>query len=165
MNVDALHQLLEQTKYNIQETDFILNGFRCGFDLGYEGNRKVKMKSPNLKLDGVGNPTMLWNKVMKEVKVKRYAGPYPEVPFEYYIQSPIRLVPKDENDTRLIFHLSYPRGKGKSINQNTPPEKCSVKYPAFDEAIRLCVIAGTNCSIAHSDMRSAFRNLGIRPLD
>ena len=31
---------------------------------------------------------------MKEVKVKRLAGPYEEVPFENYIQSPIGLVPK-----------------------------------------------------------------------
>ena len=47
------------------------------------------MTAPNLKLT-VGNETILWNKVMKEVKAKRYAGPFTED----FIQSPIGLVPK-----------------------------------------------------------------------
>ena len=47
---------------------------------------------------------------MKEVKLGRYAGPFPTIPYEEdFIQSPIGLVPKDQGcDTRLIFHLSYP---------------------------------------------------------
>ena len=52
---------------------------------------------------------ILWNKVMKEVKEKRFAGPFKEIPFEHFIQSPIGLVPKDGGKYyRLIFHLSYP---------------------------------------------------------
>ena len=47
---------------------------------------------------------------MKEVKLKRFAGPFESSPFEDFIQSPVGLVPKDNGkDTRLIFHLSYPR--------------------------------------------------------
>ena len=42
----------------------------------------------------------------EEVKVGRVAGPFAEIPFENYIQSPIGLVPKSGGDqTRLIFHL------------------------------------------------------------
>ena len=52
-------------------------------------------KSPNLKIK-VGSATELWNKVMTEVKARRYAGPYETVPFKYFIQSPIGLVPKDK---------------------------------------------------------------------
>ena len=88
------------------------------------------------------------------------------IPFDNYIQSPIGLVPKDEGkDTRLIFHLSYPCGKGTSVNANTPVDMCPVRYPDFNEAIQLCIRQGRGCHIAKSDMKSAFRNLGIRILD
>ena len=106
-----------------------MNSFRMGFRIGYEGDREVKLTSKNLKFRGIGNERILWNKVMKEVKLKRYAGPFKEIPFEFYIQSPIGLVDKDNGrDTRLIFHLSYPRNSQKSVNANTPKEKCSVIY-------------------------------------
>ena len=144
---------------------FLLEGFKNGFPIGPQGNRKVKLTSPNLKFRGVGNHTILWNKIMKEVKLKRYAGPYESIPFEFYKQSPVGLVPKDRDDVRLIFHLSYPHNTGKSVNENTPPELCSVSYPDFTEAIMICVKEGVNCNISHSDMRSAFHNLGIRPGD
>ena len=100
---------------------------------------------------------------MKEVREERYAGPFEQIPFDTYIQSPIGLVPKDGGkDTRLIFHLSYPRGVGTSVNANAPVDYCSVAYPDFNEAVQLCIKAGKNCHIAKSDMKSAFRNLGIK---
>ena len=161
MNVQKLQQLLIESKYDSEESKFILQGFKEGFSIGYNGNQSVKMKSPNLKLT-VGTELDLWNKVMKEVKLKRYAGTYLEPPFENFIQSPIGLVPKDGGkDTRLIFHLSYPRGKGTSLNANTPPELCSVTYPDFLEAVKICLLEGKKCNIARSDLQSAFRNLGI----
>ena len=106
---------------------------------------------------------------MKEVKLQRYAGPFTKIPYEFYIQSPIGLVAKDGGKaTRLIFHLSYPRLPGeeqKSINANTPKDKCKVSYADFDLAVHLCIQAGDDCSIGKSDVKSAFRNLGIRPQD
>ena len=49
----------------------------------------------------------LWNKIMKEVRVGRVAGPYETIPFENYIQSPVGLVSKSGGKTRMIFHLSF----------------------------------------------------------
>ena len=98
---------------------------------------------------------------MKEVKNKRFAGPYEEVPFEYFMQSQVGLVPKDGGrDTRLIFHLSYPGG-GDSLNSQTPKELTSVQYCDFTDAVRLCLRAGRSCNISKSDIESAFRNLEI----
>ena len=62
------------------------------------------MNSPNLKLN-VGDEIDLLNKVMEEVKLKRYAGPNKQIPKEFqddYIQSPIGLVPKDQGR-----HMTY----------------------------------------------------------
>ena len=78
----------------------------------------------------------MWNKIMKEVSLKRYAGPFTEIPFKNYVQSPIGLVPKAENQTRLIFHLSYDFPSGnKSVNHYTPQHKCTVKYRDLDHAV------------------------------
>ena len=159
-----LQHLLQETNYNEFETKFLVSGFKEGFSLEYNGPEKVRINAPNLKFRGVGDEVVLWNKIMKEVRVKRYAGPYSSIPFDYYIQSPVGLVPKDGGrDTRLIFHLSHPRGKGSSVNENIPKHLCKVNYPSFDKAIQLCIAAGIGCKISKSDMQSAFRNLGMLP--
>ena len=163
VNVQVLKELLCESRYDKTETEFLIDGFTNGFSIGYAGTKNVKLLSPNLKFRGVGDHVILWNKVMKEVKENRYAGPFEEIPFENFIQSPIGLVPKDGGkDTRLIFHLSYPRGKGTSVNANTPEEWCTVKYPDFNDAIQICIREGKSCKIAKSDMKSAFRNLVIK---
>ena len=71
-------------------------------------------------------------------------------------------MPKDNRrDTRLIFHLSYPRNKGLSLNENTQAHMCTVTYPDFNKVIELCRKARRACKTSKSDMKSAFRNLGI----
>ena len=163
VDIETFNKLLTDSGYDKQETEFLVDGFKYGFSIGYEGPNDVKIRSPNLKFREVGDSITLWNKVMKEVKENRYAGPFKEIPFEHFIQSPIGLVPKDGGkDTRLIFHLSYPRGQSISVNANTPEHICKVKYPDFNDAIQLCIRAGRGCRIAKSDIKSAFRNLGIK---
>ena len=162
MDVNRLEELLIESQYDKDKTAFLIEGFKQGFDIGYRGPENVQIKSPNLKFREVGNENMLWNKVMKEVKLKRYAGPFKDIPFDNYIQSPIGLVPKDGGkDCHLIFHLSYPRGFGRSVNENTSREDATVQYPNFNLAVQLCIKAGVGCRLGSSDMRAAFRNLGI----
>ena len=134
VKVDVLDRLLRDSNYDSTEREFLVQGFKEGFDIGYAGPQFVQRWSPNLKIT-VGSETILWNKVMKEVSLNRYAGPYLTPPYEYFTQSPIGLVPKDGGrDTRLIFHLSYPRS-GESVNSCTPKELCSVDYPDFSLAL------------------------------
>ena len=164
VNADKFEELLLETGYDSELTRTIINGFREGFLLGYAGNRKVVKKAPNLKLR-IGSKHEIWSKVMAEIKAKRYAGPFEQVPYEYYIQSPIGLVPKDGGrKTRLIFHLSYPRTRD-SVNSGIPEEICKVKYPDFDEAIKLCLREGVNCKLSKSDMSMAFRHVPLKVQD
>ena len=158
--------MLRESEFKKDDRDFLVQGFRNGFSIGYNGREDVQYKSPNLKLEA-GDYIDLWNKVMKEVKLKRYAGPFSKIPFKNFIQSPIGLVPKDGGaDTRLIFHLSYPRRPKSqeqiSLNANTPKHLTKVKYPDFLCAIKRFIEEGDSCYGAKSDMRSAFRNLGIK---
>ena len=39
---------------------------------------------------------------------------------------------------------------------------CKVKYPDFNDAIALCMKFGKSCYISKSDMKSTFRNMGIK---
>ena len=114
----------------------MIDSFRNGFEIGYKGNHDIRRKAPNLKLE-CGSPEILWSEMMKETKLGRFARPFDEPTFPFYIQSPVGLIPKgaDKSETRLIFHLSYPRG-GISVNSETPREMCTVSYD-LSQAIKL----------------------------
>ena len=135
-----LIELLKQTNYHPSEIKYLQEGFTQGFDIGYEGPKIRQSESMNIPLK-IGSKTELWNKLMREVELKRVAGPFTKIPFQNYIQSPIGLVPKAGNSgkTRLIFHLSYDFKRKQamgSLNAFTPKSKCSVKYNDLDYAIK-----------------------------
>ena len=83
------------------------------------------------------------------------------------MQSPIGLLPKGTDKTRLIFHLSYDFGEAdcdRSFNCHTPDELCSVKYFDLDHAISSSLdLCKHNWSksiyYAKTDVTSAFRQL------
>ena len=144
------------------------------FDIQYTGPKETHKMSRNLPFN-VGSPLILWNKIMEEVRVKRNAGPFNEVSFSNFIQSPVGLVPKQQSQkcgaesaasaadpakaTRLIFHLSYPTLD--SVNYHTPKEACGVKYKGLDHTIKFCMKQGRGTFMAKSDMKAAFRNFQL----
>ena len=73
VKVEELEKLLIQTNYCPLKTKYLVEGFHNGFDIGYRGREDVQLKSLNLKLEP-GQKGVLWNKVMKEVEAKQYAG-------------------------------------------------------------------------------------------
>ena len=93
VKVDRLIKLLKDTNYDHNEIRFLEEGFTHGFDIGYAGPELRRSCSENLPFN-VGNETIVWNKIMKEVKLKRVAGPFDQPPFENFIQSSVGLVPK-----------------------------------------------------------------------
>ena len=168
INVKELERMLRLSDYDEDETQFLVNGFTNGFDIGYEGPTERANLSNNIPFrEGVGDANELWEKLMKEVKEKRYVGPFKNIPFDNFIQSPIRLVPKGEDKTWQIFHLSYNFKNGnKLLNHHTPPEKCTVKYRDVDAAVSLKLKKklGLNpLRYAKTDAKSAFRMLPLSP--
>ena len=136
IKADVLQSMLKEAGFNPDDTDYLVSGFTDCFDLGYEGMEQHRDTSANIPFL-VGNKFDMWEKIMKEVSMGRYAGPYESIPYDRYVQSPIGLVPKAGDKTRLIFHLSYDFKSGnKSINGCCPKSKCSVKYQDLDHAIR-----------------------------
>ena len=178
--IDQLEKLLRLSQYNEEKSNKLIQGFSYGFGIGYNGSTKRKDMSDNLPLGEVGTKTQLWNKVIKEVRLGHYAGPFKfsEIPFENFVQSPIGLVPKLGGQTRLIFHLSYDFPNGNSsINANTPRERCTVKYKDLGHAIINCLQlleevndkASKNMSavifFSKTDLKSAFRILLVLIID
>ena len=173
LTVVLLEQLLRQSDYDDQETNFLVDGFTNGFDIGYKGPKVRQSRSKNIPLT-VGSKADLWNKLMKEVKERWVAGPYEEIPFDNYIQSPIGLVPKAGNKTRLIFHLSFDFGDGAdevSLNGTTPREDCTVHYNDLDTAVKYClqvaeeaahVIGQKIMYLGKTDLSSTFRVLPLK---
>ena len=90
--------------------------------------------------------------------------------FKKYIQSPIGLVPKSGNKTRLIFHLSYDFGlevQHRSLNYHTPDDICKAKYNNLDCAIQnslrfLTATGREQLFYGKTDFSNAFRILPIR---
>ena len=119
---------LKKSNYDKRKTKYLIEGFSKGFSIGYEGPTDRKDTAKNIPLRDMGTETDLWNKVMEEVELQWYSGPYTkediENLFDGYIQSPIGLVPKAGGKTRLIFHLSYDFQNGNaSLNAHTPKDK------------------------------------------
>ena len=142
VNADHLEQLLIESKYNEEETKFLVNGFRQGFDIGYEGPTGRKDTSENIPIREVGSQEEMWDKLLKEVELGRYVGPFDQIPFkDEFIQSPIGLVSKAGNKTRLIFHLSHNFKKtgNKLVNFYIPKGKCLAKYNDLDTAVKYCI--------------------------
>ena len=164
---EVLGKLLQESGYDPNETQFLIDGFQNGFDLCYFGPVNRQSQSQNLPFT-VGDKQILWNKLLKEIKLGRVAGPFERIPFDTYIQSPIGLVPKDKGlETRLIFHLSYDFSEGsKSVNFHTLAHLCSVHYSDLDAAVRLCLWLqrhGTGTVFfSKTNGKSAFRVLPLK---
>ena len=170
INVDELYEMLRISGYDKKKTTELVFGFKFGFKLNYQGPLQRRNYSKNIPFT-IGDKIEIWNKIMKEVAANRYAGPFHQVPFENFIQSPIGLVPKDGGKkTRFIFHLSYNFSDFKSVNFYTPAEDCLVKYNDLDHAIRqsLWLIQSSSHGrviiwYGKTDLQSAFRILGTHP--
>ena len=175
INVLVLKHYLELSDYKAEKSRILIQGFTEGFEIGYRGPEIRQDTADNIPLKDIGTPVTLWNKVMKEVKLGRFAGPFKEIPYNNYIQSPIGLVPKVGGKTHLIFHLSYNFDKNGdsskcSLNHHTPKDLCSVKYHDLDYAIKACLellkqfsseMGTKQIYYAKTDVQSAFRIMPI----
>ena len=141
--------------------EYVLQGFKSGFDIAYQGPRvgRVSPNSPTLR----GLESIVQEKIDKEVKMGRYVGPFASPPLPNLICSPLALVPKGADDFRLINNLKLPIGT--SVNSFIHPADATTVYQPFDHAVRLVLDQGQGAWMSRCDLKSAFRQVPLRVQD
>ena len=115
-------------------------------------------------LSAIQNPSAVNEKLSKELKLGRIAGPFSEKPLSSLRLSPLGLIPKKApGEFRLIHHLSFPYGT--SVNSHIPTEASSVRYASIDDAIRIIRRTGRGCALAKTNVKNAFRLIPVNPND
>ena len=159
MNADALQNLLTPDD---DDANFVVSGFRRGFQLGYEGP-KISRNCNNSTLANA-NPLAVAQKLQSEIKLGRIAGPYPKPPFTPFICNPLSLREKSEKGKyRLLHDLSYPHNE-LSVNANIPEDYAKVKYATVRDAITL-ISKYKSPFLAKSDIAEAYRIVPLRKED
>ena len=122
--------------YDEDLMQFIINGFRNGFRIGCYGLKSQTSMVKNLK-SADEFPSVVDQKISKELQLGRIIGPYDEPPHvQNYKISPLGVVPKKTaGKFRIIHHLSYP--EGSSVNDFIPREISSVQYATIQDAISI----------------------------
>ena len=115
-------------------------------------------------LSAFQHPDIVDQKLNKEISEGRIRGPFAQPPFDKLKVSPLGGIPKKQPDEyRMIHHLSFPHGD--SVNDFIPSELSSVHYASVDDAVRMIKKIGPSCTLAKTDVRSAFRIIPVDPTD
>ncbi|KAF5361332.1 hypothetical protein D9757_013548 [Collybiopsis confluens] len=89
------------------------------------------------------------------------AGPFDSPPLANFCCSPVRVVSKRHNSSklRLINHLSWPHGS--SVNDGIPDSEASISYDMFEKAVADLVVSGSGSLLAKLDLKDAFRHIPL----
>ena len=160
---EKLKNLLQLTGYDKQETTFLIEGFRQGFNVGH--NNKHLVNTKNIPDTKGKEADILEQKIKEEIKLGRMAGPFHKPPFDIYKLSPIFLREKSTaGQYRMILDLSFPKDE-TSINNNIKQSCKSVNYASVRDAIRIAANMKKGAFSAKLDISDAFRLIPIHPTD
>jgi len=148
--------------YDAQRHRELLCGFDQGFRLHFQGPQPP-LFSKNLQ-SAFQHPDIVDQKLNKEISEGHIRGPFAQPPFDKLKVSPLGVIPeKQPGEYRMIHHLSFPHGD--SVDDFIPSELSSVHYASVDDAVRMIKKIGPSCTLAKTDVRSAFRIIPVHPTD
>ena len=163
INIDQFDYLLRYYGYNSERINYLVNGLRHGFDIGFS-KQITNTFAPNS--NAVHRRShILKDLIDKELAHGRFLGPFSSPPFNQMHVNPLNFVPKKTPNTfRLIDDLSLP--KGSSTNEGIPRSRCTVSYPTIQnlvDALLHFVKSGYDPHLFKMDMKSAFRIIPMSP--
>lgn len=145
---------------------YLLNGLKCGFRLGYTGERKLNIMSNLTSLEL--SPQTLPNFIRNELLIGRIAGPFSleHPPTGLFMVNPLGLVEKrDTNPTeyRVITHHSAPHGS--SVNDGIDRHEFKISFDTLKHAVKWIRHFGEGALLSKIDIKDAYRILPVHPID
>lgn len=160
INIEVLEHLLQD--YPCPGTrNYLVSGFRHGFDIGFRGSFIVPNARPRNLMSARNNVNQVSEAIAKELSRGHTSGPFPFPPFPHTHCSPIGSAPKPDGSVRLILDLSSPRGD--SVNEGISQEEFSCKYSKFDDAVSIVLHLGQGAYLGKIDIKHAFRICPVAP--
>jgi hypothetical protein len=148
--------------YDPTKLSYLKRGFSEGFRLNFEG--KVASYTCRNLASVNSNKAVVRDKIEKEIRTGRVAGPFDSPPFPNFRSSPIGVVPKKTpGEFRMIQDLSSPHGN--SVNDGIPAEAKTVHYASIQDAITKIKALKNPVFLAKTDIKSAFRIVPVHPAD
>lgn len=159
VKVSTINKLLS----GYHDAEYIIKGFTHGFRVNFEGPGQ-SLKSKNSR-SALHHQDIVSQKIEKEIKLDRIAGPFDTAPFGDFKCSPLSVREKQQPGSyRLLHNLSYPYDES-AVNFNIPKEASHVAYAPIDEAFQLVRDHSPAAYMAKSDIKDAFRLIPIHPSD
>ena len=157
VKVAKLKNMLDKYK----DRSFIINGFKYGFRIGYQGDHKPVLATNSKSVNT--NPKAAAAKINEEITLGRIAGPFSYLPFKYFKSCPLALRMKSTGKWRLLHNLSFPYN-ADSVNFCIDDNFKKVNYATINDAVNLVKIM-PGCYMAKTDIKDAFRIIPVHPKD
>ena len=145
---------------------YLLQGFRDGSRIGFDEDKVALRPAKNNMASAREHPQVITLYLQEECGKGRVVGPVDSSTSKLVRQvSRFGVIPKGHTPGkwRLIVDLSAP--EGHSINDGISPESCSLEYTSVDQAAMVIRSLGRQCTLAKTDIKSAYRIVPVHPED
>ena len=148
-----------------QFAEFILNGIRSGFRVGFDYERSnLKSRKHNM-LSALENSQVVDTYILRELTMGHTVHiPDPSIlPWSH--TSPFGIIPKKHKPGkwRLIVDLSAP--DNRSVNDFISKDMCSLSYISVDDIAQTVIRLGEGPLLAKADIKEAYRMVPVHPDD
>ena len=167
LNLDTWDDLLTFYQDNMA-CEYLRYGWPVNYDYVTYGFPQTDTRTHRGALN---YPAAVSEYIRDELSVGAISGPFSEVPFSSgrMVLSPLNSVPKgDGPERRIILDLSWP--PGSSVNSGISCNEYDGQlfhlcYPTVDNIAELIVKHGVGCLLFKRDLRRAYRQFPVDPLD
>ena len=143
--------------------EYLLNGFRSGFRIGYDYSSLRRPATKNMK-SATEMAYIVDKNLAQEVEARRLLGPLLPMSLPHVHISPFGVIPKSQpGKWRTILDLSSPHGM--SVNDGIPKDLCSLRYVRVDDIVDKLAVMGPGTQMAKVDIESAYRMVPVHPSD
>ena len=109
-------------------------------------------------LSALSTPDLLTADLQKQLQYNRLTKIEPDSKAQFNY-SPLRLVPKHNDDWRRIHDLSFPYDN--SVNNDIPRDWGTLKYTTFDKTVDALLQQGPKALLIKRDLKNTFRHIPI----